>query len=245
MKSSTLANDGIYSRTRSSVANRPNIGRLRIGDLKEALKFGNHKGAKSQPDLLKRLVTGDVIHGYSLPLPLDKIKRIPHVCMAPLNIQAQWSVNEQGKIIPKDCLTHDQSYKWEMSGTRINSRCNFSSLQHCMFGKCLIRIINWTVAARRKYPNCRIFAKKDDFKSAYRCCHLNWLTACNTVTQIEELMLAFMNLRLTFGGLLCPNFWCSMSEIMCDLVTAILHNDEWNLMTLFGRNQHLVPPPRH
>jgi hypothetical protein len=35
-----------------------------------------------------------------------------------------------------------------------------------------------------------------------------------------------------------------MSEIMCDLVTAILHNDEWDPMTLFGRNQHLVPPPR-
>ena len=178
------------------------------------------------------------------PLPLNKNERIPHVCMAPLDIQAQWTINQQGKIIPKDRLTHDQSYKWEMSGTRINSRCNFSSLQHCMFGKCLIRIINWTVAARRKYPNCRIFAKKDNFKSAYRCCHLNWLTACNTVTQIEELMLAFMNLRLTLGGSLCPNFWCSMSEIMCDLVTAILHNDEWNPMTLFGRSQHLVPPPR-
>lgn len=30
---------------------------------------------------------------------------------------------------------------------------------------------------------------------------------------------------------------------MCDLVTAILHNDEWDPTTLFGRNQHLVPPP--
>jgi hypothetical protein len=35
-----------------------------------------------------------------------------------------------------------------------------------------------------------------------------------------------------------------MSEIMCDLVTAILHNDEWDPMSLFGRNQHLVPPPK-
>ena len=36
--------------------------------------------------------------------------------------------------------------------------------------------------------------KKDNFKSAYRRCHLNWLTACKTVTQIEELRLAYMNL---------------------------------------------------
>jgi hypothetical protein len=35
-----------------------------------------------------------------------------------------------------------------------------------------------------------------------------------------------------------------MSEIMCNLVTAILHNDEWDPMSLFGRNQHLVPPPK-
>ena len=31
---------------------------------------------------------------------------------------------------------------------------------------------------------------------------------------------------------------------MCDLTTAILHNDKWDPMMLFGRNQHLVPPPR-
>ena len=62
------------------------------------------------------------------PLPLNKIERIPHVCMAPLDIQAQWAINEQGKIIPKDCLTHDQSYKGEMSGTSVNSRCDSLSL---------------------------------------------------------------------------------------------------------------------
>ena len=131
-----------------------------IADVKEALIFGNHKGAKSQPELLRKLVTGDVIHGYSLPPSLNKMERIPHVCMAPLNIQAQWTINERGKIIPKDCLTHDQSFKWEALGTSVNSRCDSSSLQHCMFGKCLLWIIKWTVAACRKYPNCRIFAKK-------------------------------------------------------------------------------------
>jgi hypothetical protein len=67
-----------------------------IADVKEALLFENHKGAISQPELLTKLVTGDVIHGYSLPLPLDKIEPLPHVCMAPLNIQAQWTINERG-----------------------------------------------------------------------------------------------------------------------------------------------------
>ncbi len=53
-----------------------------------------------------------------------------------------------------------------------------------------------------------------------------------------------MNLCLIFGGKPCPNFWCCMWEIMCDLRTAILHNNKWDPTTLFGRNQHLVPPAR-
>ncbi len=48
-----------------------------IGDIEEALQFGNHKGAQSQPELLLKLVTSDIIHGYTIPLPLDKIVRIP------------------------------------------------------------------------------------------------------------------------------------------------------------------------
>ncbi len=33
-----------------------------------------------------------------------------------------------------------------------------------------------------------------------------------------------------------------MSELMCDLTTAILHDDEWDPTKLFGQNQHLVLP---
>ena len=49
----------------------------RIKDVKEALVFGNHKGAVKQQDLLVKLVTDDTIQGFALPLPLDKIAQIP------------------------------------------------------------------------------------------------------------------------------------------------------------------------
>jgi hypothetical protein len=216
----------------------------RIGNVKEALKFGNHKGATSQPDLLLQLVSGDEKYGYAIPLLINKVSQIPHICMAPLNIQAQWTINELGEIVEKDCLTHNQSFIWENSGMSINSRSNPSSLQKCMFGKCLLRIINWIITAQTKYPNCRIFAKKDNFKSAYRRCHLHWETALKTVTQIPGLQMILIYLRLTFGEKFCPNVWCTMSELMCDLTTAILHNDEWDPTFFFGQNQHLVPPAR-
>ena len=88
-------------------------------DLEEALVFGNHKGAESNPAILKDLVKKDVIHGYGLVLPLDKIKRIPGALLAPMNVIKQNSIDECGKIVVKDRLTHDQSYKWG-SGTSVN-----------------------------------------------------------------------------------------------------------------------------
>jgi hypothetical protein len=35
-----------------------------------------------------------------------------------------------------------------------------------------------------------------------------------------------------------------MSELICNLTTAILHHDEWDPTKLLGQNQHLVPPAR-
>jgi hypothetical protein len=58
----------------------------RVSDLKEALAFGNHKGATNKPELLRELVNNDVTYGYALVLPLDKIQSIPLVCMAPTNV---------------------------------------------------------------------------------------------------------------------------------------------------------------
>ncbi len=86
---------------------KPILEEERIGDVKEALKFGNHKGAKSQPELLLKLVLNDVIYSYAITLPLDKVIQLLHVCMAPLNIQAQWTFNKLLEIVAKDRLTHD------------------------------------------------------------------------------------------------------------------------------------------
>ncbi len=92
-----------------------------VANLIKALNFSNHKGARSQLELLLKLVSGDVKCGYALPLPLGKIRRILGMCMAPLNIQMQWTINEHREIIEKDRLTHDQSFDWEKSGSNVNS----------------------------------------------------------------------------------------------------------------------------
>jgi hypothetical protein len=55
----------------------------RLANFKEALNFGNHK---------------------------EKIKQIPGALLAPLNIMHQNTINEDGVIIGKDRLIHDQSF---------------------------------------------------------------------------------------------------------------------------------------
>jgi hypothetical protein len=58
------------------------------------------------------------MHRYALPLPLSKITHIPGICMAPLNIQPQWTINERGE---KDRFTHNQSFKWTKELTCANN----------------------------------------------------------------------------------------------------------------------------
>lgn len=193
----------------------------RLKDVEEALLFGNHNGASNNPELLKQLVGKDVKYGYAFPIPLNAVTRVPGLLMAPMNIAPQNTIDETGKIISKDRLTHNQSYKWKSSGTSVNSRIRKHELLPCMFGHAIRRIINWIVTARLRFPNRKIFVGKFDFKSAFRRCHLNAETAIQTCTQIPEEKLAIIALRLTFGGTPGPYEWGAISEPICDLVNAL------------------------
>jgi hypothetical protein len=213
-------------------------------DVEEAIIFGNHKGAEKQQDLLIKLAKDNMTQGFALPLPLDKIASIPGVLLAPLNIQAQSTINERGENIPKDRLTQDQSWKWQ-SKTSVNSRVEKEKSMPCYFGRAIKRLINWAVAMRRKYPNKRILTTKLDIKAAYRQCHLNATTAIQTCTQLSTEGLALMMLRLTFGGTPCPAEWGSIAESICNLANNILLRDKWEPLSLFSPAQHLVPEKTH
>ena len=79
---------------------------------------------------------------------------------------------------------------------------------------------------RRKYPDKRILASKIDYKSAYRRCHLGAKTAIQTGTQLPDKNLAVVALRPTFGGAPGPYEWGVILDTVCDLTTAILHEDD-------------------
>jgi hypothetical protein len=149
-----------------------------------------------------------------------------------------------GRIVPKDRLTHNQSYKWSYSGTSVNSQVDKGELLPCVYGGAIRRLVNWAVTARNKYPTTRIYATNIDFKVAYRRLHLHHQTAVQGCTLIPDLELGLLPLRLTFGGAPCPYEWGVISETICDLATAILHDDAWDLDDLQAPNQENSPPPQ-
>ena len=159
-----------------------------------------------------------------------------------MNIADQNGINERGEIVQKKRLTHNQSCEFQ-SGTSVNSRTIKDNLQDVMYGPCLLQIVHLIVDYRRQFPNKKILLSKIDFKSAYRRSHLQAKTAIQTVTQYTPMNLAFVSLRLTFGGSPNPNIWGEVSETATDLANALLACDEWNPEDLHSPLQHMIPPP--
>ena len=212
-------------------------------DLMEALDFGNHKGVSENPELFEKMMKNDVDYGYSLVLPRDKIEMISGALLAPMNIADQSGINERGEIVKKKRLTHNQSCTFQ-SGTCVNNRTIKDDLQDVMYGPCLLRVIHLIVEYRRLHPHKRILLSKVDFKSAYRRSHLKAETAIQTITQYTPQNLAFVSLRLTFGGSPNPNIWSEVSETATDLSNALLACDDWDPNTLHSPLQHLIPKPK-
>ena len=42
----------------------------------DGLEFGNHKGVAQHPQFFEALCYEDIIAGYSIPIPLEKIKQL-------------------------------------------------------------------------------------------------------------------------------------------------------------------------
>jgi hypothetical protein len=96
------------------------------------------------------------------------------------------------------------------------------------------------VVARRKFPKAPIALQKIDIKSAYRRCHLNAITAMQTITQLPDNELGIIMLHLTFEGTPCPFEWNILSESIRDLANKILFDENWDLLTDYAPSQHLV-----
>ena len=212
-------------------------------DLKLGLQRGNHKGAVSQAKDLTTLITKDVTHGYALPVTITAAEQVVGGAWAPLNIQEQWTINEEGDRIMKKRLTHDQSFPGLASEESINDRVDRASLEPLIYGFMFLRVIHMIHAMRWAFPEVSIFLCKYNLASAYRRMHLYANTARKCICSTSICALIYM--RLTFGGSFSPAEWCILIELLTDLANDITNNPFWkpNRTQAAQPDPKSIPPP--
>ena len=213
---------------------------LQAKDLQEAYEFGNHKGVTENKDLFMSIIDNEIQKGWIVVIPRPKVLEMKNVVLSPMNIASQFGINEEGEIIQKKRLTHNQSME-HSSKTSVNSRVREDELQDAMYGKCLLRVIHDIVDRRRRFKSSRILLQKIDFKSAYRRGHLSASSALKTITQCIDRDFALISLRLTFGGSPNPSFWGDIAEPIADLSNALLACPDWDHKSFYSSIQHKVP----
>ena len=160
----------------------------------------NHKSAKEEPEIVEKLLTKDVVHGFTMVIPIELVPLIPNAMVQPVGLAKQWTLDEDGNRIIKYRITQDLSYSEtsKESPMSINSRIDMDRYPEMVYGWALPRIIHFIVALRLATPKRTIFIAKNDYSDAYRRMAHSALAVAQTITTC--LAFAFVYFRMTFGG---------------------------------------------
>ena len=71
---------------------------------------GNHKSAQDEPAIVKQLLYKDVVHGFSMVIPIGAVPLIPNAMVQPVGLAKQWTLDEEGNRKIKYRITQDLSY---------------------------------------------------------------------------------------------------------------------------------------
>jgi hypothetical protein len=200
----------------------------------------NHKQARDNPDIIREALTKDVSLGFTCVIPIAAIQNIPHAMVCPLGMVEQHTISDSGERIPKRRLTHDQSFTALQDSKSLNNLTDITKFPELIFGFCLHRTIYQIMSLRFHYPNQKILLMKFDFSKAYRRVQYDGISATRCLSVFENF--AYLQLRLSFGGMGCPASWCPFSEIITDLANELMLTADWHPTHSESPEQHLVPP---
>jgi hypothetical protein len=100
-----------------------------------------------------------------------------------------------------------------------------------IYGWCLLRILHFVlVALRAAHPTKKIFISKYDFSDAYKRVAHSARSMVRTIIVLRTV--AFIALRMTFGGSANPPAWCALSEMITDLANEIACISDWDHTTI-------------
>lgn len=111
-----------------------------------------------------------------------------------------------------------------------------------IYGCCLPHVISCIISVQEKCPGVKTCLAKTGITKACQRETQEANSAAACITQFQDL--AFLALRLTFGGSFCPPMWTAISEMMTDLANNILHCPDWDPNELHSPMQDKLPEPR-
>ena len=205
-------------------------------------KRGNHKSAEEEKTVVNGLLQKDVTHGFSMPLPVEVVPRVIDALVQPLGLAKQWTLDALGERVPKYRLTQDLSFSLTKETCSVNDRIDMNLYAEMVYGWCLGRIIHFIVALRLAHPHKKIFIAKYDYSDAYRRIAHAATAASQSISVFDQV--AYLALRLTFGGSPNPPTWCLFSKMVTDLANEVLCCEEWDPGTLRSPAQPLTPKPK-
>jgi hypothetical protein len=154
----------------------------------------------------------------------------------------QFALNASGGRELKTRLTQDLSYSITEDHISVNDRVDMSQYADMIYGWCLGRTIHFIVALRLRFPNQRIFLSKYDYSDAYRRVAHSARAAVQSIIVFGSI--AYIALRLTFGGSPNPPTWCAFSEMVSDLSNEIPLCSDWDHASLHSPDQPTAPEPK-
>jgi hypothetical protein len=184
---------------------------------------GNHQSALIDKDQVKKLLDADVLHGFALPILATEAHNLKGVHLQPGGIVSQFSINSDGTRKLKKRFTHDLSFSLTSTDASINDRIDMSGYPDMVYGWCLSRILHYLAALRCRNPGRKIFISKYDYSDAYRRISQRAETAAATVIRLEGI--AYVFLRMVFGGSPNPAGFSGFSETLTDLANELASSD--------------------
>jgi hypothetical protein len=202
---------------------------------------GNHSSATSDLKGLNGMTGKDLTKGFSLPLPVAIVPKLKSAAVQPAGKLSQHTLTAKGSRILKDWLTHDLSYwitRWYAS---VNSRCDFEKYLPIIYGSCLLRTIHFIVALQIAFPGKKILTSKFDFSDAYRRMAHAAKAAAQSILIFGQI--AYIALRLSFGGAANPAAWSCCSEMITDLSNKLPLMKDWDPEKVHSPDQAEVQAP--
>ena len=66
---------------------------------------GNHKSTKEEPEIVEKLLTKDVVHGFfSMVIPIELVPLIPNAMVQPVGLAKQWTLDDQANVYDASAL---------------------------------------------------------------------------------------------------------------------------------------------